>query len=166
MDANNTAVVGRASVARELGSPAALSLDLTPRETRRSSSRASRKTTREPEAHPSNVSHSSYSLPPTPVTTSFEEQLPSAKRRKTQRSAPADEKAELTQGSAHTPNQKGSGGPSQISNSVSRKRERGRKSALANGETVQAATPASSNTKQQSQMTLVEYLSKHLPDRR
>lgn len=30
MDANNTAVVGRASVARELGSPAALSLDLTP----------------------------------------------------------------------------------------------------------------------------------------
>ncbi|OJJ71170.1 hypothetical protein ASPBRDRAFT_604809 [Aspergillus brasiliensis CBS 101740] len=158
-------MVGRASVARELGSPAALSLDLTPRETRRSSSRASRKTTREPEAHPSNVSHSSYSLPPTPVTTSFEEQLPSAKRRKTQRSAPADEKTELTQESAQTPNQKGSGGPSQISNSVSRKRERGRKSALANGETVQAATPAS-NTKQQSQMTLVEYLSKHLPDRR
>lgn len=30
MEANNTEVVGRASVARELGSPAALSLDLTP----------------------------------------------------------------------------------------------------------------------------------------
>ncbi|KAI2823046.1 hypothetical protein CBS115989_1756 [Aspergillus niger] len=158
-------LVGRASVARELGSPAALSLDLTPRETRRSSSRASRRTTREPEAHPSNLSHSSYSLPPTPVTTSFEEQLPSAKRRKTQRSATVDEKTDSTQDSAQTPNQKGSGGPSQISNSVSRKRERGRKSALANGETVQPATPAP-NPKQQSQSTLHNFLSRKPQDRR
>ncbi|BCS12783.1 hypothetical protein ALUC_50829A [Aspergillus luchuensis] len=158
-------MVGRASVARELGSPAALSLDLTPRETRRSSSRASRKTTREPEALPSNLSHSSISLPPTPVTTSFEEQLPSAKRRKTQRSATVDEKTSSNQESAQTPNQQGSGGPSQISNSVSKKRGRGRKSALANGETVQPATPTS-NPKQQSQSTLHNFLSRTLKDRR
>ncbi|RAH57138.1 GPI-anchored cell surface glyco protein [Aspergillus piperis CBS 112811] len=158
-------MVGRASVARELGSPAALSLDLTPRETRRSSSRASRKTTREPEALPSNLSHSSVSLPPTPVTTSFEEQLPSAKRRKTQRSATVDEKTSLNQESAQTPNQQGSGGPSQISNSVPKKRGRGRKSALANGETVQPATPTS-NPKQQSQSTLHNFLSRTLKDRR
>ncbi|PYH36281.1 putative GPI-anchored cell surface glycoprotein [Aspergillus neoniger CBS 115656] len=165
MEANNTEVVGRASVARELGSPAALSLDLTPRETRRSSSRASRKTTREPEALPSNLSHSSISLPPTPVTTSFEEQLSSSKRRKTHRSATVDEKIGLNQESAQTPKQQGSGGPSQISNSVSKKRGRGRKSALANGETVQPATPAS-NPKQQSQSTLHNFLSRTLKDRR
>ncbi|PYH87566.1 hypothetical protein BO71DRAFT_445834 [Aspergillus ellipticus CBS 707.79] len=167
MGVNNKPVLGRASVARDLGSPAALPLD-SPRETRRSSSRASlasRKTTREPEAHPStqshssHSSHSSYSLPPTPLTATFEESLPSAKRRKTQRPVAQDEKTPQSKGSAETPNQKGSGGSSQPSNGVSKKRDRNRKSTLTNGD---SATPSSSNPKpkDQSQSTLLNFLSR------
>ncbi|KAL4946676.1 hypothetical protein BDV06DRAFT_182075 [Aspergillus oleicola] len=75
-------MVNRASVSRELGSPAALP-DLSLTQTRRSSSRASQRTA--PEVNTSNLTQSSYSLPPTPLTSSFEEFLPSAKRRRTQR---------------------------------------------------------------------------------
>ncbi|KAL4948865.1 hypothetical protein BDW69DRAFT_85789 [Aspergillus filifer] len=75
-------MVNRASVSRELGSPAVLpNLSLT--HSRRSSSRASQRTA--PDVNTLNFTQSSYSLPPTPLTSSFEESLPSAKRRRTQR---------------------------------------------------------------------------------
>ncbi|PWY93497.1 hypothetical protein BO94DRAFT_582885 [Aspergillus sclerotioniger CBS 115572] len=148
---------GVASLARDFGSPAAFPLDSTPRETRRSSSRASRKTTREPE------SHSSYSLPPTPLTTSFEESFPSAKRRKTQRSVAQDEK--------NVTSQEPTENPASLQTSVSRKRDRQRKSALNSSEAVHLATPTASTSKpksrpEQSQSTLHHFLSKKPQDRR
>ncbi|RAL15998.1 putative GPI-anchored cell surface glycoprotein [Aspergillus homomorphus CBS 101889] len=164
-------MVGRASLARELGSPAAFSLDsTTPRETRRSSSRASRKTTREPESHASNHSQSSYSLPPTPLTTTFEESLPSAKRRKTQRSV--NQAAQTPKGKEPTETpisstSKGPGGSSQPSDSVSKRRERSRKSAKLNGEVTPNApppsetpVPQSKSRPEQSQSTLHHFLLK------
>ncbi|OJJ64040.1 hypothetical protein ASPSYDRAFT_26068 [Aspergillus sydowii CBS 593.65] len=94
-------VVGRASVTRELGSPAALA-DLSSTRSRRSSSRASQRTAPAPELSTSNLTQSSYSLPPTPLTSSFEEILPSAKRRRTQRAVNSADQTPPS-GAAQTP---------------------------------------------------------------
>ncbi|KAL4922527.1 hypothetical protein BDW62DRAFT_54665 [Aspergillus aurantiobrunneus] len=84
-------MVGRASVTREPGSPATLP-DLSSINSRRSSSRASQRTAPAPELNTSNLTQSSYSLPPTPLASSFDEFLPSAKRRRTQRAVCSEDK--------------------------------------------------------------------------
>ncbi|KAL2818821.1 hypothetical protein BDW59DRAFT_151879 [Aspergillus cavernicola] len=95
-------MVARASVTRELGSPAAL-LDLSARNSRRSSSRASQRTAPVPELSASNLTQSSYSLPPTPLTSSFDELLPSAKRRRTQRAIYSEDKTLPSKGVLESP---------------------------------------------------------------
>lgn len=101
-------MVGRASVTRELGSPAGLpdrtvSLllflffifsNLTIQHSRRSSSKASHRTAPAPELK-TTLTQSSYSLPATPLTSSFDEFLPSAKRRRTQRTINSEDKSVL-----------------------------------------------------------------------
>lgn len=60
--------------------------DKTPKtNSRRSSSHHSRKSTKEPESTKIKMAQTSYSLPPTPIASSFEESAPSTKRRKSQR---------------------------------------------------------------------------------
>lgn len=60
---------------------------------RRNSSRAPRKATKEVDPNDSILSRTSYSLPTTPLATTFDEPLPQSKRRKTQGSVNGDEKA-------------------------------------------------------------------------
>ncbi|KAL2870229.1 putative GPI-anchored cell surface glycoprotein [Aspergillus lucknowensis] len=100
-------MVGRASVTRELGSPALP--DLTSH-SRRSSSRASRRTAPTPEVNTSNLPQSSYSLPPTPLTSSFDGFPPSSKRRRTQR---VEDKTFTPKGSLESPYHRAFSEPSQ-----------------------------------------------------
>ncbi|KAL4867354.1 hypothetical protein BDV12DRAFT_121538 [Aspergillus spectabilis] len=107
-------MVSRASVTRELGSPAALP-DLNPR-SRRSSSRASQRT--QPlELNTSNLTQSSYSLPPTPLASSFDEVLPSAKRRRTQRALNSEDKTLPLRAVTETPTHRACSEPFQTPNS-------------------------------------------------
>ncbi|KAH8428536.1 putative GPI-anchored cell surface glycoprotein [Aspergillus melleus] len=79
-------MVGRASVTQEPGSPANSLLEPSAsNQNKRSSSRASRRSARFPDLQLSNTSSNpsrSYSLPTTPIHSSFEETLPSTKRRR------------------------------------------------------------------------------------
>ncbi|KAL4804266.1 hypothetical protein BDV18DRAFT_142837 [Aspergillus unguis] len=111
-------MVGRASATRELGSPAArpdlvslffsyssssafLFHSIFTYQSRRSSSRASQRTAPAPDLNTS-LTQSSYSLPPTPLTSSFDEFLPSAKRRRTQRAVDSEDKtASVTETPTH-----------------------------------------------------------------
>ncbi|XHG00837.1 hypothetical protein AWENTII_004251 [Aspergillus wentii] len=78
-----------------------------PRNTRRSSSRAaSRKSTRDSDINDRPLSRSSYSLPSTPLTASFDESQPSAKRRKTQRMNGDDMSSQHPKDTTETPDQK------------------------------------------------------------
>ncbi|KKK25978.1 hypothetical protein AOCH_006294 [Aspergillus ochraceoroseus] len=104
---------GRASVTRELGLPAAPLSDLTSKNSRRSLSRASRRTTHEPDFNGSNLSQSSCSLPPTPLTSTFEETQPSVKRRKTRRSVNPEDKALPSEEPAETSERRAASEPSQ-----------------------------------------------------
>ncbi|KAI9369809.1 hypothetical protein BJX61DRAFT_125801 [Aspergillus egyptiacus] len=106
-------MVGRASVTRELGSPAAL-LDRSARNSRRSSSRASQRTAPVPELNTPNLTKSSISLPPTPVTSVFDEILPSAKRRRTQRALNSEDKSKSV---AESPTHRALSEPFQTPNS-------------------------------------------------
>ncbi|KAF7597272.1 hypothetical protein BBP40_008114 [Aspergillus hancockii] len=153
--ANNNTVLGRTSVT---GSPAPSILDLTPKNSRRSSSRASRKATRELELSTSHPSRLAYSLPPTPITSSFEEALSSSQRAKRHRSVNYYERTPHTKG-AETPDQKNASFSAQPSGSTSRKSSRSRKSDNPNKEAVKApdstgdqtVTLSTSNTKRNSQ---------------
>ncbi|CEL10773.1 hypothetical protein ASPCAL13886 [Aspergillus calidoustus] len=90
------------SVTRELGSPALP--DLTSR-------------TAHPELNTSNVPQSSYSLPPTPLTSSFEEVLPS-KRRRTQRAIHSEDKTLPSKSVLETPTHRAFSEPSQTPKST------------------------------------------------
>ncbi|KAL4784813.1 hypothetical protein BJX76DRAFT_202793 [Aspergillus varians] len=126
-------MVGRASVTRELGSPAALP-DLTSTQSRRSSSRTSQRTAPVPELNTSNLTQSSYSLPPTPLTSSFDEFLPSAKRRRTQRAIHSEDKT-LPSGVTQTPTHRAFSEPFQIPKSRSSSARPARTSNLAQSNT-------------------------------
>ncbi|KAF5860772.1 hypothetical protein ETB97_001054 [Aspergillus alliaceus] len=167
-------LVGRASVTRGEGSPAPSILDLTPRNSRRSSSRASRKATRELELSASHPSRLAYSLPPTPIASSFEEALSSTQRAKRHRSVNYYEKTPQSKG-AETPDQKNASFSTQPSGSTSRKSSRSRKSDNTNKESVKArdstgdqvVTPSISKRKPQpEQSSLHTYLQKKSQDRR
>ncbi|KAL4899746.1 hypothetical protein BDW74DRAFT_171287 [Aspergillus multicolor] len=136
-------VVGRASVSRELGSPAALP-DLTLR-SRRSSSRASQRTAPAPapELSTSHLTQSSYSLPPTPLTSTFDDILPSAKRRRTQRAINSEDKT-LPSSVTDTPTHRAFSEPFQASKSHSSARTT-RASNLAQSST--QSTPSRSSSK-------------------
>ncbi|KAL2835748.1 hypothetical protein BJY01DRAFT_223053 [Aspergillus pseudoustus] len=101
------------SVTRELGSPALP--DLTSH-ARRSSSRASQRTA-QPELNTSNLPQSSYSLPPTPLTSSFEEGFPS-KRRRTQRAIHSEDKTLPSKSILETPTHRAFSEPSQTPKST------------------------------------------------
>ncbi|KAL2814327.1 hypothetical protein BJX63DRAFT_203425 [Aspergillus granulosus] len=104
------------SVTRELGSPALP--DLTSR-SRRSSSRASQASQRtaQPEVNTSNLPQSSYSLPPTPLTSSFDESVPS-KRRRTQRAIHSEDKTFPSKSALETPTHRAFSEPSQTPKST------------------------------------------------
>ncbi|KAL3443521.1 hypothetical protein BJX65DRAFT_285339 [Aspergillus insuetus] len=104
------------SVTRELGSPALP--DLTSR-SRRSLSRASQASQRtaQPELNTSSLPQSSYSLPPTPLTSSFEEFLPS-KRRRTQRAIHSEDKTLPSKSVLETPTHRAFSEPSQTPKST------------------------------------------------
>ncbi|KAE8380946.1 hypothetical protein BDV26DRAFT_110178 [Aspergillus bertholletiae] len=168
-------MAGRSSVTRGEASPAPSILDSTPR---RSSSRASRKATRELELSTSHPSRLAYSLPPTPITSSFEEALSSTQRAKRHRSVNYYEKTPQSKG-AETPNQKNTSFSAQPSGSVSRKSSRSRRSENTDNDTAkerdstgdQVVTPSTStsNPKRKSQIeqsTLHTYLQKKPQDRR
>ncbi|KAL3473596.1 hypothetical protein BJX99DRAFT_196289 [Aspergillus californicus] len=104
------------SVTRELGSPAAL-LDLSARNSRRSSSRASQRTAPVPDLNTSTLTQSSYSLPPTPLASSFDDILPSAKRRRTQRSIYSEDKNLPAKGAPESPTNRAYSEPFQTPNS-------------------------------------------------
>ncbi|KAK6813202.1 hypothetical protein RU639_010993 [Aspergillus parasiticus] len=172
-----TKVAGRSSVTRGEASPAPSLLDSASRNSRRSSSRASRKATRELELNLSHPSRLAVSLPPTPITSSFEEALSSTQRAKRHRSVNYYEKTPKSKG-AETPDQKNASFSAQPSGSASRKSSRSRKSDNADKDVVkardstgdQAVTPAStSNPKRKSQTeqsTLHTYLQKKPQERR
>ncbi|RAQ46493.1 GPI-anchored cell surface glycoprotein [Aspergillus flavus] len=172
-----TKVAGRSSVTRGEASPAPSLLDSASRNSRRSSSRASRKATRELELNLSHPSRLAVSLPPTPITSSFEEALSSTQRAKRHRSVNYYEKTPKSKG-AETPDQKNASFSAQPSGSASRKSSRSRKSENADKDVVkardstgdQAVTPAStSNPKRKSQTeqsTLHTYLQKKPQERR
>ncbi|KAE8321345.1 hypothetical protein BDV39DRAFT_185964 [Aspergillus sergii] len=170
-------MAGRSSVTRGEASPAPSLLDSASRNSRRSSSRASRKATRELELNLSHPSRLAVSLPPTPITSSFEEALSSTQRAKRHRSVNYYEKTPKSKG-AETPDQKNASFSAQPSGSASRKSSRSRKSDNADKDVVkardstgdQAVTPAStSNPKRKSQTeqsTLHTYLQKKPQERR
>ncbi|KAE8320255.1 hypothetical protein BDV41DRAFT_6861 [Aspergillus transmontanensis] len=170
-------MAGRSSVTRGEASPAPSLLDSASRNSRRSSSRASRKATRELELNLSHPSRLAVSLPPTPITSSFEEALSSTQRDKRHRSVNYYEKTPKSKG-AETPDQKNASFSAQPSGSASRKSSRSRKSDNADKDVVkardstgdQAVTPAStSNPKRKSQTeqsTLHTYLQKKPQERR
>ncbi|KAB8265839.1 hypothetical protein BDV32DRAFT_144363 [Aspergillus pseudonomiae] len=172
-----TKVAGRSSVTRGEASPAPSLLDSASKNSRRSSSRASRKATRELELTTSHPSRLAVSLPPTPITSSFEEALSSTQRAKRHRSVNYYEKTPQSKG-AETPGQKNASFSGQPSASTSRKSSRSRKSEKADKDAVkapdstgdQAVTPTStSNPKRKSQAeqsTLHTYLQKKPGDRR
>ncbi|KAA8648974.1 putative GPI-anchored cell surface glycoprotein [Aspergillus tanneri] len=130
-------MVGRASVTQELGSPAPSLFELSSNHTRRSSSRASRRTTREPETQPSALARSSYSLPVTPVTTTFEESLLSAKHRRRPGSESHDDRPLRIKGSIETSQQIGTLSSARIPDSSSQKSHRSRNPDKQNGESGQ-----------------------------
>lgn len=61
-----------------------------------------------------NLPQSSYSLPPTPLTSSFEDFSPSSKRRRTQRAVNSEDKTFPSKGSLETPTHRAFSEPSQI----------------------------------------------------
>ncbi|OGM43539.1 GPI-anchored cell surface glycoprotein [Aspergillus bombycis] len=171
-------VAGRSSVTRGEASPAPSILDSASRNSRRSSSRASRKATRELELNTSHPSRLAVSLPPTPITSSFEEALSSTQRAKRHRSVNYYEKTPQSKG-AETPDQKDASFSAQPSGSTSRKSSRSRKSEKADKDAVkapdstgdQAVTPSTSTSNprrkyQTEQSTLHTYLQKKPQDRR
>ena len=117
------------------------------------------------------------SLPPTPITSSFEEALSSTQRAKRHRSVNYYEKTPQSKG-AETPGQKNTSFSAQLSGSASRRSSRSRKSENADKDPVkardstgdQAVTPTStSNSKRKSQTeqsTLHTYLQKKPQERR
>ncbi|KAL3465996.1 hypothetical protein BJX64DRAFT_251434 [Aspergillus heterothallicus] len=137
------------SVTRELGSPALP--DLTSH-SRRSSSRASQASQRtaQPELNTSNLPQSSYSLPPTPLTSSFEEILPS-KRRRTQRAIHSEDKTLPSKSVLETPTHRAFSEPSQTPKSTRPTRNSNlilstSQSSSAVETPQKASTPASSNS--------------------
>ncbi|GFF28034.1 hypothetical protein IFM46972_02236 [Aspergillus udagawae] len=124
---------------------------------RRSSSHHSRKSTREPESTKIKMAQTSYSLPPTPIASSFEESASSTKRRKSQR--PVDLKDSQPEKSTKTPVQKKDDVPDSESKSDAKSSNRHRKSGKPNGHAADAAdsqghqltTPTTSNSKRKAQ---------------
>ncbi|KAE8145106.1 hypothetical protein BDV25DRAFT_165380 [Aspergillus avenaceus] len=175
-------MVGKTSVTRGEASPAPSILDSASKPPRRSSSRASRIATRELELNPSQPSRSAYSLPPTPITSSFEEALSSTQRATRHRSVNYYEKTPQTKGAVETPNQKNTTVSAQPSASTSRRSSRSRKSDNPKKEIVKtrdsdSGIPSSSNLNpnpqpkhkhksQSEQSTLHSYLQKKPQDRR
>lgn len=124
---------------------------------RRSSSHHSRKSTREPESTKIKMAQTSYSLPPTPIASSFEESAPSTKRRKSQR--PLDLKDSQPEKITKTPVRKKDDVPASESTSHAKIGSRSRKSGKPNGHAADAGdsqghlltTPISSNAKRKAQ---------------
>ncbi|KAH1322485.1 hypothetical protein KXX38_008235 [Aspergillus fumigatus] len=132
--------------------------DKTPKtNSRRSSSHHSRKSTREPESTKIKMAQTSYSLPPTPIASSFEESAPSTKRRKSQR--PLDLKDSQPEKITKTPVRKKDDVPASESTSHAKIGSRSRKSGKPNGHAADAGdsqghlltTPISSNAKRKAQ---------------
>ncbi|KAK9580050.1 hypothetical protein V6Z90_008083 [Aspergillus fumigatus] len=132
--------------------------DKTPKtNSRRSSSHHSRKSTREPESTKIKMVQTSYSLPPTPIASSFEESAPSTKRRKSQR--PLDLKDSQPEKITKTPVRKKDDVPASESTSHAKIGSRSRKSGKPNGHAADAGdsqghlltTPISSNAKRKAQ---------------
>ncbi|GIJ82216.1 hypothetical protein Asppvi_000722 [Aspergillus pseudoviridinutans] len=132
--------------------------DRTPKtNSRRSSSHHSRKSTREPESTKIKMAQTSYSLPPTPIASSFEESASSTKRRKSQR--PVDLKDSQPENITKTPVQKKDDVPDSESKSDAKSSDRHRKSGKPNGHAADAGdsqghqltTPTTSNSKRKEQ---------------
>ncbi|KAE8348704.1 hypothetical protein BDV28DRAFT_80227 [Aspergillus coremiiformis] len=136
-------------------SPGPSVVDLTPNKT---FSHTSRQARRELELNTSHPSRLAYSLPPTPIASSFEEALSSPQRNKRHRSVNYYEKTPQSKG-VETSDHKTPSFSAQPSGSTSRKSSRSRRSDNTNKETVkacdatgdQAVTPSSSNAKHKSQ---------------
>ncbi|KAL5359113.1 hypothetical protein BJX96DRAFT_164217 [Aspergillus floccosus] len=133
-------VMGRTSLAHEVkGSPAPSTRGSTPSNTRRSSSRASRKATQELGSTSYQESRTAYSLPATPITSSFEDPA-SSKLRRRRRSLSYSEKPSEPNAHTRTSNLKHVADLSGVPSNVSKKR-RSRTRDTANGDA--ASTTAS-----------------------
>ncbi|KAG2026979.1 hypothetical protein GB937_000715 [Aspergillus fischeri] len=103
------------------------------------------------------MAQTSYSLPPTPIASSFEESAPSTKRRKSQR--PVDLKDSQPEKITKTPVQKKDDVPASESTSDAKSGSRNRKSGKPNGHAADAGdpqghqltTPTTSNAKRKAQ---------------
>ncbi|KAG2420861.1 hypothetical protein HFD88_000475 [Aspergillus terreus] len=132
--------MGRTSLAHEMkGSPAPSTRSSTPSTTRRSSSRASRKATQEPDSASLQQSRTAYSLPSTPITSSFEDAA-SSKLRSRRRSLSYSEKPSDPNARTGTSGLRHAADLSDVPSSVSKKR-RSRTRDTANGDA--ASTTAS-----------------------
>ncbi|PLN77006.1 hypothetical protein BDW42DRAFT_177665 [Aspergillus taichungensis] len=140
---------------REAGPPIS-SLDFSPN-TRRSSSRASQRVARVSGLNTALLPKTSYSLPPTPIASSFEDSTPSAKRRKTPRSINNDDHSVHSQVTVETPDQRSRSASVQASSTKSKKSNRNRKSSKTNHVTQDKQEP--------SQSTLHRFISHQSPDR-